>query len=405
MTAHPESTTAPTRTRTSTPRDGIVLVGGGLASQRCAETLRRSGYDGPLRIVCAEPEPPYDRPPLSKELLRGECTSRSLRLRSEAWYEAHDIDLLIGVRAEGLDLAANRVHLSNRTSLHFGRLLIATGGEPLTLPNLADHTAVSSLRTLADARRLRDLLARGSHLAIVGAGFIGQEVAATARSMGAEVTLIEAAPTPLGAMLGDELGEWFAALHRDEGVRVLTGCTVGEARFRPGECRLALSNGNLVVADHVLVGVGIAPAVRWLRGSGLRIEGGVAVDLAGRTSHPAVFAAGDAAARLDPLTGRYVAGSHWEAAARQGAATARAMLGLAPTGDPLGSFWSDQYGIRIQYLGEARAADKVELDGAASSRSFIAKYSKDGAAVAALLVNRPRELPAMRRLIEKGTAA
>jgi len=381
--------------------DGIVIVGGGLAGQRCTESLRRNGYDGPIRLVCGESHLPYDRPPLSKQVLTGSASEGSTTFRSPSWYEEQDVDLLLAAPAAALDLVQRRVRLANGSVLKFDWLLIATGGRPRTVPGLETGHRVSTLRTRDDATRLRDLLRDGARLAVIGAGFIGQEVAASARALGAGVTMIEAARSPLVSVLGPALGDWFTRLHRAEGVAVFAGCTVTQV-VNNGSLRLDISNGATVEADHILVGTGIRPNLEWVADTQLHTAGGIPVDADGRTACERVLAAGDAAATFDPIAGRHVAGSHWEAAGRQGSRAARIMLGLDPGAVPLTSFWTDQYGIRIQYLGHAQLADRVEIDGQPEDRSFTAIFKRAGRAVAALLVNRPRSLPAARKLIEKG---
>ncbi len=387
-----------------TSRDPIVIAGGGLAGQRCAETLRREGYEGPIRMVCAEPHRPYDRPPLSKELLLGLASGDSISYRPAFWYEHYDVDLLPGVGAIGLRPRERRVVLAGGRYLRYARLLIATGSRPRTLPVLAGYDNVSVLRTLDDALRLRDALAPRPRLAVIGAGFIGQEVAASARRLGAAVTIVEAAACPLEGVLGPRLGGWFAALHRAEGVDVLTGCAVEHVEGSQSVQRLHLTNGRVVETDHVVVGVGVRSETDWLAGSPLETRTGVPVDRAGSTRVEGVLAAGDAAATFDSALGRHVPGSHWEAASRQGALAARTMLRLSPGRLPLTSFWTDQYGIRIQYLGRAQPGDSVTIDGEPDARSFTAIYSRAGRPVAALLVDRTRSLPAIRTLIEKGAA-
>ncbi|MGB0091794.1 MAG: FAD-dependent oxidoreductase [Solirubrobacteraceae bacterium] len=384
--------------------DGIVIAGGGLAGQRCAETLRRSGYEREIRMVCSEPRRPYDRPPLSKELLAGGERDDELPFRPEQWYGDQQVDLLLGLRAERLVATEHRIELSDGSSLRYDKLLISTGGRPRTLSILSGYDNVSVLRSLDDAVLLREVLASSRpRLAVIGAGFIGLEVAATARKLGVDVTLIEAAACPLESVLGQKLGGWFAQLHAAEGVDVRTGVTVERVDANGTARALSLSDGSAVPVDHVVVGTGIDPDVAWLADSGLDATRGVPVDLHGRTAVEDVFAAGDAAATFDESSRRHVPGSHWEAAGRQGARAARAMLGLDPGAAPATSFWTDQYGLRIQYVGRAQSADSVQIDGELDSRDFTATFSRAGRAVAALLINRPRSLPAARKLIEKGS--
>jgi NADPH-dependent 2,4-dienoyl-CoA reductase/sulfur reductase-like enzyme len=382
--------------------NGVLIVGGGLAAQRCAEALRRRGYAGPVRIVCAEPDPPYDRPPLSKELLAGAVEEEAVAYRPAWWYEEKQVELLLAMRAEALDPASRRVRLDSGAELGYDALVIATGSAARRPPFLDGFGNVHALRTLGDARRLRAELSSGARLAIVGAGFIGQEVAATARALGAEVTMIEALETPLAPILGAELGAWFGELHLGEGVRVLSGATLESVRGRAGRVEeLVLADGRRVPCDAVVVGVGTAPATAWLKGSGLDPKG-VLTDAAGRTGLPGVFAAGDASVPFDPRFGEHARTEHWDAAAWQGAAVARAILGERPGVPPLPSFWSDQYGLRIQYVGHARHADSVAIDGDPEQRDFEAVFSRDGRPVAGLAVGRPRSIPALRKRIERG---
>jgi NADPH-dependent 2,4-dienoyl-CoA reductase/sulfur reductase-like enzyme len=380
---------------------GVVIVGGGLAAQRAAETLRRRGYEGPVRMVCAEPDPPYDRPPLSKEVLAGTTGEESVAYRPAWWYEEKQVELLLGRRAEVLDPEARTVALDSGAALRYDSLLIATGSAPRRLPFLDGYGNVHALRTLADARRLRTELVPGARLAIVGAGFIGQEVAATARGLGVEVTMIEALETPLAPILGERLGGWFAGLHLDQGVRVMTATMLEGARGNGRVEELVLAGGDTLACDVVVVGVGTVPATAWLEGSGLEPDG-VRTDIAGRTRLPDVFAAGDASIPFDPRFGVHARTEHWDAAAWQGAAVAKAMLGEYAGTPPLPSFWSDQYGLRIQYVGHAHHADDVVFDGDPGEREFEAVFTRDGVPVAGLAVGRPRAIPALKKLIESG---
>lgn len=381
---------------------GVLIVGGGLAAQRCAETLRRRGYDGAVRIACAEPEPPYDRPPLSKELLAGAIAEETLAYRPARWYEEEQVELLLDARAVALDPDARTVRLSSGAELPYEKLLIATGSAARRLSFLDGFQNVHALRSLADARRLRAALIPGARLAIVGAGFIGQEVAATARRLGVEVTLIEALAMPLAPILGEEVGAWFAELHREEGVRVLSGTMLESGRGRTGRVEeLALTDGRTIACDAVVVGVGTAPATAWLANSGLNARG-VHTDTSGRTTLPGVFAAGDASVPFDPRFGTHVRTEHWDAAAWQGAAVAKAMLGEYPGTPPLPSFWSDQYGLRIQYVGHAHHADAVVVEGDPVERNFEAIFTRGGVPIAGLAVCRPRAIPTLKKRIEHG---
>lgn len=380
---------------------GVVMVGGGLAAQRCAEGLRRRGYDGKVRMVCAEAERPYDRPPLSKGVLAGAEEPESVALRPAGWYEENEVELLLGVRAERLDPAARALELDSGERLEYGRLLIATGGAARRLPFLEGYSNVHYLRTLADSRRLASELAPGARLAIVGAGFIGQEVAATARRLGLEVTIVEALPAPLAPILGAELGRWFADLHLDEGVRLIVDATLAGVRGGASVEELVLEDGRRLACDAVVVGIGTVPATAWLEGSGLDAAG-VRVDTCGRAALPDVYAAGDACLAFDPRYGAHSRTEHWDAAAWQGAAVARTMLGEYPGTPPLPSFWSDQYGMRVQCVGHPHFADAVLLDGDPAGRDFEALFTRSGVPVAGLAVGRPRAIPALRKRIQGG---
>lgn len=368
----------------------IVIAGGGLAAQRATQALRRRGHDGPIAIVGDEARLPYDRPPLSKEYLGGSMESPALDLRPEDWYADHGVELMPDDPATALDTVRRRLRLASGAELGYDRLLIATGARPRTLPGTGGYGNVHVLRSAADSERLRDALRPGTRLAIAGAGFIGQEVAATARALGAQVTMIEAAPTPLHAQLGPRLGAWFAELHREEGVEVLLDARI--ATFRgAGEALEAcvLEDGTEVELDVLLVGVGVRPATDWLEKTGLTGRRGLQVDAHCRTAAPEVFGAGDAAG-----------GDHWEAAVAQAGAAAHAMLGLDPPQTPRPSFWSDQYGTRIQFAGSARDADGAEIDGDPAARDFTALFHKDGVVTGGLLVGRPRALPQLRKQLD-----
>ena len=356
-----------------------VIVGGGLAGQRFAETLRREGHDGPLRMICAEPIAPYDRPPLSKELLAGERKADSLRLRDDAWYRDQSVELHLGVRACGLDTERRRIALSDGTALPYASLLIATGAAPLVPPPLHGYENVLTLRDLPDAALLAEHLRAGARLVIVGAGFIGLEVASTANALGAEVVVVEAAPAPLAGPLGIEVGSWFARLHRRRGVELHVGAPVTAVRGARQARELRLADGTRLRADVVLAAIGAAPDTSWL-GGGIPAASGI-------------LAAGD-------VTGH----GHWEAAARGGADAARRLLGRPIAPPRAAGFWSDQHGVRFQLVGDTTGADRIDVEGDPAACDFSVTYWRADRPAAVLLADRPAELPGARRAIERSAA-
>lgn len=387
--------------RNATSSAGVVIAGGGLAAQRCCEALRSGGHEGPIRMVCEEPLRPYDRPPLSKDFLLGKSREAALPFRSPEWYRDMEVDLLLGERASGLEPARRELRLAGGGVLTYERLLIATGSAPRRLSSAEGFENVHYLRDVVDASALRERIREGCALAVIGAGFIGQEVAASAREAGATVTMIEALPAPLARVLGGGLGRWFADLHASQGVEVVLGATVERFLGNDSVEEIVLSGDRRISCDAVVIGIGVSPALDWARGSGLAAEG-IPVDSEGRSSLAGVYAAGDAARPFCPQLGVHVRSEHWEAAARQGAAAARAMLGLPPAAAAPTGFWSDQYGVRIQFLGHPEAGDRVEIDGDLETRDFAVTWSRGSAPVAVLLVGRPRALAGARRLLMVG---
>jgi 3-phenylpropionate/trans-cinnamate dioxygenase ferredoxin reductase component len=351
----------------------IVIAGGGLAAQRFAETLRRLGYDRSLHMVCAEPVAPYDRPPLSKELLAGERAPASLRLRDDGWYRDNGVDLHLGARATGLDAHRRRLELADGSHLRYERLLIATGAAPRVPPQLQGFDNVLTLRDLPDALALAEHLRPGRRLVVVGAGFIGLEVAATARALGVDVTVVEAAPTPLAGPLGPEVGAWFARIHSDRGVTVLAGARIAGVHGYASVRELRLDDGTRLPADVVLAAVGVAPDTSWFGGT---------------LALPRVVAAGD-------VTGH----QHWEAAVRSAANAARGVLGLPPVPVVPAGFWSDQHGVRFQLVGDTTGAERTTLDGDPGACDFAVTYWRGDRPAAILLAGRPSELPGARRMI------
>ncbi len=381
---------------------GVVVAGGGLAGQRCCETLRARGFDGRVRMVCAEARPPYDRPPLSKGLLAGELDPVDVALRPEGWHGEHRVELVLGRRAAGLDPARRELRLDHGARLRYDELVVATGAEPRRLPALLDDAGalrpgVHELRTLDDALDLRRALAAAGRLAIVGGGLIGLEVAATARRLGVAVTIVEADPLPLGRVLGAHAGRVLAQLHREEGVDLRLGAALRDARGRRRVEELVLADGARVRCDAVLACVGVVPGTAWLAGAGLPADGVPVGDGGAVRGVPHLWAAGDAARTFDPVLGGHVAAGHWEAAARGGAAIALAMLGLPARPPAPPSFWSDQYGVRLQCLGHPWRADRAAVHGNPGARDGALDFLRGDRLVGGLLVGRPRALPDLRR--------
>jgi NADPH-dependent 2,4-dienoyl-CoA reductase/sulfur reductase-like enzyme len=368
----------------------FVLVGAGMAGAKAAETLREEGFDGRIVLVGEEPESPYERPPLSKGYLLGSDEREKARVHEAGWYERHDVELRTGVRVTGLDPAAHRVVLDTGEQLAYDKVLLATGSAARRLPVPgADLDGVRYLRTLADSDRLlADLSGGGRNVVIVGAGWIGLEVAAAARHHGNSVTVVEPQPTPLHGVLGAEMGQVFAHLHREHGVDLFTGTTVREFRGTGGRVASVVTDAHAgLPADIVVVGVGAIPNTGLAASAGLDVDNGVVTDHALRTSAPDVFAAGDVAAAFHPLYGRHVRVEHWANALNQGPAAARSMLGQDVTYDRVPYFFTDQYDLGMEYSGLAGPGDAVVCRGKPDSGEFIAFWTADGRVTAGMNVN------------------
>jgi 3-phenylpropionate/trans-cinnamate dioxygenase ferredoxin reductase subunit len=380
----------------------FAILGGGLAGWSAAATLRDRGYDGRIVIIANEREPPYDRPPLSKDYLRGERTRAETLLRPAPWYAEQEIELETGVTATHLDASNHRVVLDGGRELAYERVLVATGGRPrrLDVPG-SDLAGIMYLRSIEDAERIREALLPGLRVCIVGGGFIGLEVAAAARRRGAEVTIIEALSAPLERILGHAIGDVCGELHRDQGVNIRTGCAVAGFAGTQRVSGVLAADGSLIGCDAAIVGVGIEPAVEALAGSGVKVGDGVVVDALMRTTVEGVYAAGDVARHAHPRHGS-VRVEHWQNALDQGATAARNMLDAAEPYAPVHWFWSDQYDSNLQYAGFAPRWDSVVLRGDPADRSFLAFYLTDGALTAAFGMNRGRDVRRAARLIESG---
>ncbi|MGW1138741.1 NAD(P)/FAD-dependent oxidoreductase [Streptomyces zhihengii] len=395
----------------------FVIVGGGLAGAKAAETLRAEGFTGRVILIGDERDRPYERPPLSKGFLNGKEERDSVFVHEPGWYARSEIELHLGQTAVSIDRAAKAVRLGDGTVLHYDKLLVATGAEPrrLDIPGTG-LAGVHHLRRLAHADRLRRVLATlgrdNGHLLVAGAGWIGLEVAAAARGYGAEVTVVEPEPTPLYGVLGPELGQVFADLHRERGVRFHFGARLTEITGQDGMVLAARTDdGEEHPAHEVLAAIGAAPRTALAESAGLELAdrahgGGIAVDARLRTSDPDIYAAGDVAAHQHPLIGTRLRVEHWANALNGGPAAARAMLGQETVYDRVPYFFSDQYDLGMEYSGWAPPGsyDQVVLRGDAGKREFIAFWLSGGRVLAGMNVNVWDVTEDIQRLIRSGTA-
>ena len=388
--------------------DNVVVVGASLAGFRAVEELRHLGYDGRLTVIGAESHLPYDRPPLSKQVLSGKWEVDRIALRPIGKEVSElDVDWQLGVAAAGLDLAARVVELADGTRVPFEGLVIATGTAVRTLPGQPTLAGLHTLRTLDDCLALRlELDREPGRVVVVGAGFIGAEVAATARERGLEVTVLEALSTPLQRALGDQMGNVCADIHRDHGVdlRLNTGVDGFDDDGHGGLTGVRLTDGTTIAADVAVVGVGVVPNTGWLDGSGLTIDNGVVCDDTCLAAD-GVVAAGDIARWPNSRFGEVMRVEHWENAQDQGAHAARRLLGHVEPYTPVPWFWSDQYDRKIQLAGRSSADDEVRVvDGSIDERRFVAIYGRGGRVVGVLGMNRPRVVMQYRQLIADGAS-
>ncbi|MCV7195096.1 NAD(P)/FAD-dependent oxidoreductase [Mycobacterium angelicum] len=369
----------------------FVIVGGGLAGAKAVEALRDNNFDGQVVLVADEEYLPYERPPLSKEYLAGKKTLADFTVRDSDWYRVHDVDLRLSTRATSVDPAAHTVGLADDSTLRYDKLLLATGSASRrpSIPG-SDASGVHYLRHYDDAAALNSVLAEGSSLAVVGAGWIGLEVAAGARQRGVNVTVVEAAPQPLLAALGEQVGEIFATLHREHGVDLRLGAQVEEISTQSGKATgLRLADGSQIGADAVLVAVGAKPNVELAERAGLSLgEGGVLVDASLRTSDPDIYAVGDIAAARHPLFGTRIRTEHWANALKQPAVAVAGMLGTPGEYGELPYFFTDQYDLGMEYAGYAPSFDRVVFRGDVAKREFVAFWlDGDSRVLAGMNVN------------------
>jgi 3-phenylpropionate/trans-cinnamate dioxygenase ferredoxin reductase component len=367
----------------------FVIVGAALAGARAAETLREQGFDGRVVLVGAESVRPYERPPLSKEYLRGEGGREKVWVHEdEGFYAQHDIELLLGRTAVALDAAAHELTLDGGETLGYDRLLLTTGAEPKRLPIPgADLDGVLYLRSVEDSDALRERIERGGHVVVVGAGWIGTEVAASARQKGLEVTLLDPLSVPLERVLGREVGVVFHQLHEDNGVHVLCGTGVEGFEGSGAVERVRTSDGQTIDCDFAVVGIGVAPRVELAQEAGIDVDDGILVDELLRTSAPDVFAAGDVARAQHPLYGERIRVEHWANALNQGPAAARSMLDAGEPYARVPYFFSDQFDLGMEYSGYATSWDRVVFRGDVAAREFMAFWMTGDRVAAAMNAN------------------
>lgn len=377
----------------------IVVVGGGLAAGSAVAELREAGYGGDLVVLAEEHRVPYERPPLSKAVLRGEKPVESTYVRPASWYAEHDVVVRTGSRVTAIDPVSQTV-TSEVGETPFSALLLATGSRVRTLPiEPTDQVEVRYLRSIDDAAGLHDRLGPDRRLLVLGAGWIGMEAAASARQLGTSVTVVDPAEQPLTAVLGPEVGARFAAVHRDHGVDLRTRTALDH--LDGGDA--VLTDGSTVPVDTVLVGVGVVPNTELAEAAGLRVDNGVLVDSHLRTDHPAIYAAGDVANALHPVLGERVRVEHWQNALGQGRTAAHSLLGHPATYDDLPYFFTDQFDLGMEYFGHLGSGgfDQLRLEDGTDG-AFAAFWSRQGHVVAAMHVNQWDRSDELRERVREG---
>jgi 3-phenylpropionate/trans-cinnamate dioxygenase ferredoxin reductase subunit len=365
----------------------FVIVGAGLAGAKAAAALRGEGFDGRVILIGDESERPYERPPLSKDYLRGELKKRPY-VHPEGFYAGHEIELWTSTRVSGIDPGLRELLLEGDHRLGYDRLLLATGARPRRLDVAgADLDGIHYLRSVADSERIGERIESGQRLVVVGSGWIGAEIAASARQKGCEVTMLEMASLPLERVLGPEVGRIYLDLHRDHGVEFLPETTVERFEGNGSVERVITRDGASIETTFVVVGIGVAPRTGLIEHAGLRVNNGVVVDEKLETSAPGVYAAGDVANARHPFYGRHIRVEHWANALNQGPAAAKNMLGMAEPYEEIPYFFSDQYETGMEYSGYASDWDEVVFRGAVGDREFVAFWLKDERLVAGMNMN------------------
>lgn len=371
----------------------VAIVGASLAGSSAAATLREEGFDGRVVLIGAEPQLPYDRPPLSKNYLRGLTPFEKTLLRPADFYRERDIEMRLGTTVTRVDVEKRTLALHDGERLDFDQLLIATGGKNRRFPIPGiDLPGVYDLRTVADADRLREAMARGGRAVVVGLGFIGAEVAAAMRQSGLEVVAIEPFKTPLYRALGEEIGRVVEGLHRDNGVEMILDDAVTAFEGAGKVERVVTRNGRRIDCSLAVFGLGIEPATELVAGTTVRVDNGIVVDDQCRTNVPGIFAAGDVANHYHPVCARQMRVEHWQNGVKQGAAAARSMLGRGQAYDEVHWFWSDQFDANIQYAGFHAAWDRLVVRGSLESRKFLAFYLTEGRVESVVAINQGRDM-------------
>jgi 3-phenylpropionate/trans-cinnamate dioxygenase ferredoxin reductase subunit len=390
-------------------QETIIIVGASLAGAKAAEELRTRGYDGRLLLIGAEPERPYERPPLTKAYLRGESERAKVYVHEPDFYEQHGIELMTGTHVTSLDPGAARVTLEDGRELGYDRLLLTTGARPRTISVVgADLQGVYYLRTLSDCDALRDRLEAGGHVVVVGAGWIGSEFAASARQRGLEVTVIDPHALPNERIFGPQIGGFYRDVHAHHGVDLVPGDTVASFEGEKAVRWVRTASGKTIECDFAVVGIGVTPRTELAHAAGLDTTNGIAVNESLQTSAPNVFAAGDVANAWHPFYGRRVRVEHWAHALNQGPAAARAMLGEPVSYDRIPYFFSDQYDVGMEYSGYTTEWDEVVVRGERDAGQFIAFWLRDGRVVASMNVNvwdvnhHVQELIRSRQRVDRG---
>ncbi|WP_104133931.1 NAD(P)/FAD-dependent oxidoreductase [Cryobacterium sp. Y62] len=387
--------------------ESYVIVGAGLAGASAARALREEGFTGPIQLIGAEAHRPYIRPPLSKDYLSGSSDRDSVYVDPKDWYAEHKVELFLSTSVASVDAAHQLIHTDAGEAFAYGKLLLTTGSSPrrLSIPG-ADLEGVHYLRTLEDSDILRPLLAGGSlRLVLIGSGWIGMEVAATARTLGNDVTILERDPIPLANALGDELGQMFADLHEQNGVILRRSVSVESVLGQDGRASaVQLESGEVIPADLVLVGIGATPNVALADSAGLTIDNGISVDASLRTSDPAIYAAGDVANAYHPLAKLRLRSEHWANALNGGKAAARSMLGQKVSFDDIPYFYTDQFDVGMEYsgFGPLTRGAEVVYRGDRAGREFIAFWVADGKVVAGMNVNVWDVNEAVQGIIRRG---